>query len=83
MAYRSSTDTYSCDICGFENKWDAYDDEHGDLWGCEKCGNTFCSKCFIDRFGRKEYMDMMQNCNQIYCPSCWEEQRKERYEHED
>lgn len=75
MAYDTGTDTYSCDTCGFESKWDNKDDVHGELWGCEKCGNTFCSKCFIDKYGQKEYMEMMQNSNQIYCPECWEKQR--------
>lgn len=38
--------------------------------GCEKCGDNFCSKCFIDRYGKNEYMKMMQSFNQIYCPKC-------------
>lgn len=77
MAYNSKTDRYSCDTCGFENKWDDTDDENGELWGCEKCGNTFCSKCFIDRYGRQEYMDMMQNSSHVYCPDCLEKQREQ------
>lgn len=76
MAYHSEDDTYSCDYCGFRNKWYALDDLHGELWGCEKCGNTFCSKCFIDKYGRFEYMSMMQKSDQIYCPECWEKERK-------
>nr|DAH88766.1 MAG TPA: zinc-ribbon domain protein [Caudoviricetes sp.] len=76
MAYHIEDDTYSCDCCGFRNKWDASDSTHGELWGCEKCGNTFCSKCFIDKFGSKEYMNMMQGSNQIYCPNCWENERE-------
>ena len=46
--YLMSTDTYVCDICGFEGKFDTDNDIHGELWGCERCGDTFCSKCFID-----------------------------------
>lgn len=76
MAYDMGTDTYSCDTCGFESKWDNKDDIHGELWGCEKCGDTFCSKCFIDKYGQKEYMEMMQSSNQIYCPECWEKRRE-------
>ena len=58
--YNCIKDTYTCDLCGFEMEWDASDLVHGEMWGCEKCGDTFCSKCFIDRHGRKEYMKMMQ-----------------------
>lgn len=76
MAYHSEDDTYSCDCCGFRNKWDGTDDIHGELWGCEKCGDTFCSKCFIDKLGSSEYMSMMQEADQIYCPECWEKERK-------
>ena len=32
--YHEKTDTYSCDICGFEMGWEDHDDEHGDLWSC-------------------------------------------------
>ena len=32
--YHEKTDTYSCDICGFEMDWEDHDDEHGDLWSC-------------------------------------------------
>ena len=49
--YLMSTDTYVCDICGFEGKFDTDNDIHGELWVCERCGDTFCSKCFIDRMG--------------------------------
>lgn len=67
MAYNLGSGTYSCDICGFEMQWDASDLVHGEMWGCEKCGDTFCSKCFIDHYGRKEYMRMMQQGDLIYC----------------
>ncbi len=77
MAYNLSSDTYSCDICGFEMQWDASDLVHGEMWGCEKCGDIFCSKCFIDRYGAEEYMRMMQQSDLIYCPSCWEKVREE------
>lgn len=75
MAYNMKNDTYTCDTCGFENKWDACDEIHGELWGCDKCGNTFCSKCFIDRYGREVYLEMMQNSDQVYCPDCWEKHK--------
>ena len=76
MAYHSEDDTYSCDICGFRNKWEAYDKIRGELLSCEKCGRIFCSSCFTDEYGAKEYMCMMQGSNHILCPYCWEEERK-------
>lgn len=71
MAYHSEDDTYSCDFCRFRNEWDASDHIHGELWGCEKCGKTFCSKCFIDKHGKGNYMDMMQGSGLILCPDCF------------
>ena len=49
--YVEKTDTYTCDFCGHNAKWDASDDVHGELWSCEAegCGKVFCSKCFINR----------------------------------
>ena len=74
--YNILRDTYTCDLCGFEMEWDASDLVHGEMWGCEKCGDTFCSKCFINRHGRKEYMEMMQGSDLVYCPDCYEEVQK-------
>ena len=75
--YNMEKDTYACDLCGAEMAWDGSDEVHGEMWGCEKCGKAFCSKCFIDHYGREEYMKMMQLSGQIYCPDCWEKFRKE------
>lgn len=72
MAYLIEESVYECDICGFESKWDDYDEKNGELWGCENCGTTFCSKCFIDRHGQKQYIDMMKGSDLIYCPDCYE-----------
>lgn len=76
MAYSPVSDTYSCDICGFEMQWDVSGLNHGEMWSCEKCGDTFCSKCFIDRYGRDKYTRMMQQSDLVYCPACWEKVRK-------
>lgn len=77
----SMEDTYTCDICGFRSKWEAEEDlnegGHGSLWGCDKCGGTFCSKCFIERHGLKNYWNMMQNMSNVYCPDCYEKTAKE------
>lgn len=53
--YLMESDTYVCDICGFEGEWDDHDDIHGELWGCERCGGTFCTKCFIETIGTNAY----------------------------
>lgn len=73
--YSMKCDTYSCDLCDFEMEWDGHDKDHGDMWECEQCGDHFCSKCFIDRHGRKDFMDMLQNGNEVLCPECY---RKEK-----
>lgn len=70
MSYNLNSDTYTCDICGFTQKWDEIDDVHGDMWGCEVCGTTFCSKCLKDAVGEVAYMDVMQGDDLIKCPEC-------------
>lgn len=74
--YLMSTDTYVCDICGFEGKFDTDDDIHGELWGCERCGDTFCSKCFIDRMEEEDYWKMMRDSDLIMCPICYAKEKK-------
>ena len=74
--YLMSTDTYVCDICGFEGKFDTDNDIHGELWGCERCGDTFCSKCFIDRMGEEDYWKMMRGSDLIMCPICYAKEKK-------
>lgn len=70
--YVEKTDTYTCDFCGHNAKWDASDDVHGELWSCEAegCGKVFCSKCFISAFGQEIYMTMMQSGENVLCPEC-------------
>nr|DAQ37480.1 MAG TPA: RimK-related lysine biosynthesis protein, Probable-dependent amine/thiol ligase family Amino-group [Caudoviricetes sp.] len=67
---------HQCDFCGFEEKWDATDEIHGDMFGCEKCGKTFCAKCFKDEFGESEYYRMMQTYDFICCPDCYRKEMK-------
>lgn len=76
MVYNNDRDTYSCDICGFESEWEVNDDVHGELWSCEKCGKIFCTKCFTDRFGSDEYLEMINNADQVHCPDCWEKRKE-------
>lgn len=65
--YVEKTDTYTCDFCGHNAKWDASDDVHGELWSCEAegCGKVFCSKCFISAFGQESYL-MRKLCNEPF-----------------
>ena len=69
--YSTGNDLYTCDYCGIEMKWDGTDDTHGEMWGCEKCGYSFCSKCFIDRLGKSVWMKMMKSSSHILCPTCY------------
>lgn len=75
--YVEKTDTYTCDFCGHNAKWDASDDVHGELWSCEAegCGKVFCSKCFISAFGQEIYMTMMQSGENVLCPECAKKRR--------
>lgn len=76
------TDTYTCDFCGHNAKWDASDDVHGELWSCEAegCGKVFCSKCFISAFGQEIYMTMMQSGENVLCPECAKKKYKKENE---
>lgn len=80
--YVEKTDTYTCDFCGHNAKWDASDDVHGELWPCEAegCGKVFCSKCFISAFGQKIYMTMMQSGENVLCPECAKKKYKKENE---
>lgn len=85
--YYIDTGLYECDFCGLTQKFDAHDEDRGDLWGCEKCGRTFCEKCFTDRFGLDTFRQMLNgtlsgpNENDILlCPKCFAETLKERQE---
>lgn len=73
MAYSMETDKYTCDFCGFENDWDSTDEEHGELWGCEVCGDVVCSKCLKKILGASKYNRMMLCSDLICCPNCYKE----------
>lgn len=82
LVYVEKTDTYTCDFCGHNAKWDASDDVHGELWSCEAegCGKVFCSKCFISAFGQEIYMTMMQSGENVLCPECAKKKYKKENE---
>lgn len=72
--YNSDRDTYTCDFCGHEMKWDDHDKEHGDLWTCEadRCDKVFCTKCFITRHGYRKFQEMMHDsADLVVCPDCY------------
>lgn len=69
--YGTKRNTHICDLCGCELDWDGGDYIHGTMWGCERCGIDFCSKCFIDRRGREAFEDMLQNGDKVLCPDCY------------
>ena len=70
LMYVEKTDTYTCDFCGHNAKWDASDDVHGEL----------CSKCFISAFGQEIYMTMMQSGENVLCPECAKKKYKKENE---
>lgn len=80
--YNMESDTYSCDICDFEMGWDDSDEIHGEMWGCEKCGISFCTACFIKARGAEAYSRMMQDCNLVMCPECYSKYCEEEPENE-
>lgn len=75
--YSMGRDSYACDLCGVELPWDGSDECQGDMWECEVCGTHFCTKCFVDRLGRKRFDNMLRGGDKVLCPECFqkEEQR--------
>ncbi len=69
--YLVSSNLYECDICGFQEKWDAHDDHRGDMWECECCGSHFCTTCFTKKLGQKAFDGMLRNTDYILCPECF------------
>lgn len=69
MAYVNEK-LYACDFCGVEIEWDKTDEIHGDMWGCEECGSTFCSKCLKDAVGETVYWQILRDNDKILCPNC-------------
>ncbi len=63
---------YACDFCGYTMHIMDVEDVHGELWACERCGQTFCTKCAVERMGKDSYEKMMQGPGDILCPACKE-----------
>lgn len=70
MGYILAKDSYECDFCGVEISWEETHPTRGDMWGCEKCGKTFCSQCLKDRIGENGYDRIMRDNDLILCPDC-------------
>jgi ribosomal protein L37AE/L43A len=70
--YSMATNTYFCDYCEIEMELDQTSDSNGDMWECEICGTTFCTKCFLTRKGNAAFRNMMQESDKILCPDCYE-----------
>lgn len=62
--------TYTCDFCRCKLEWDERDDTYGEIWGCDECGKTFCSKCLTEAVGETNYLKIMQSEGKILCPDC-------------
>ena len=77
--YNLTKDTYICDICGFEQKWDAHDDHRGDIWECEDCFAHFCTNCFVKALGQAEWNRMLGEMSEIYCPTCYGKEQVRDY----
>lgn len=78
--YIMDADVYECDFCGFRLKFDESDVVHGNMWECEDCGEHFCEKCFIDRWGHRAWRRMVCDgwigsfaTSRIMRPECYEE----------
>ena len=77
--YNSKRDTYVCDTCGFEEKWDAHDDHRGDIWECESCYKHFCTAWFVKALGQTEWDRMVGETDRILCPDCYGKEQVRDY----
>ena len=63
-----------CDYCNKEIDWQSGDDQHGNIWECERCGKHFCTSCFISlcgSVGSESFMEMMNESDMVVCPDCF------------
>lgn len=74
--YLMNRGTYICDCCGVEMTWDGTDDHREDMWECEICGMNFCTKCFVDRLGRKRFDDMLRGSDKVLCHECFHKEEQ-------
>lgn len=77
--YSMKHDTYTCDTCGLEEKWDAHDDHRGDIWECEDCYTHFCTVCFVEALGQAEWSRMLCEMSGVFCPSCYGKEQVRDY----
>lgn len=72
-----NSDLWECDLCGFTEVWDDFDDIHGGMWVCPVCNTTFCSKCFKDKCGRTSWTRMLLDDGALLCPACYEKRKED------
>lgn len=64
-------DIYECDTCGVQIPWSKSDPKHGYAWGCEKCGEHFCERCFEESLGRQVFETMIREEDEVLCHRCY------------
>ena len=70
--------TVQCYMCGYSG-YRSRKDIGKLMWHCEKCGKSFCNKCYIEKLGEAAYWGMIGNKRtQILCPRCAEEEKANR-----
>lgn len=72
-----NSDLWECDLCGFIEVWDDFDDIHGGMWVCPVCNTTFCSKCFKDKCGITSWTRMLLDDGALLCPACYKKRKKD------
>ncbi len=79
--YLMDQDAYVCDLCGYVFKWGGADEQYGNIWECEDCGQHFCTACFEKRLGTDAFRNMLQNDSLVRCPDCFisQEETAEQY----
>lgn len=70
--YSMEKDTYICDTCRVEVKWDGHDEKKGTIWECEYCGKHFCTACFVEKAGREAFDRMFRETDFVLCPEHFE-----------
>lgn len=59
-----------CIFCKTGIDWDSADSQRGNIWSCDRCGDDFCSRCFIERTEEK-YPPGHERYIQVLCPNCF------------
>ncbi len=68
--YHMDSDTYVCDICGTQFRWEEAKEDYGEIWECERCAKHFCTRCFTKAHGITAFSEMLQG-EMVSCPECY------------